>query len=54
MLLSDLQRKDIVNVIDGRNVGNIIDVKVEKIEASSADASNVVTLSDLIPANMCP
>ncbi len=30
MLLSDLQRKDIVNVIDGRNVGNIIDVKVEE------------------------
>jgi len=29
MLLSDLQRKDIVNVIDGRNVGNIIDVKVD-------------------------
>ncbi len=31
MLLSDLQRKDIVNVIDGRNVGNIIDVKVDDI-----------------------
>ncbi|MDE5587083.1 MAG: YlmC/YmxH family sporulation protein [Bacilli bacterium] len=30
MLLSDLQRKDIVNVIDGRNVGNIIDVKVDE------------------------
>ena len=30
MLLSDLQRKDIVNVVDGRNVGNIIDVKVDE------------------------
>ena len=29
MRLSDLQSKDIVNVIDGRNIGNIIDVKVE-------------------------
>ncbi len=30
MLLSDLQRKNIVNVVDGRNVGNIIDVKIEE------------------------
>lgn len=30
MLLSDLQRKDIVNITDGRNVGNIIDVKIEQ------------------------
>ncbi len=28
MRLSDLQTKNIVNVIDGRNVGNIIDVNV--------------------------
>lgn len=29
MRLSDLQSKDIVNTIDGRNIGNIIDVKIE-------------------------
>lgn len=29
MLLSDLQSKDIVNVVDGSNVGNIIDVKID-------------------------
>lgn len=28
MRLSDLQSKNIVNVVDGRNVGNIIDVNV--------------------------
>lgn len=30
MRLSDLQSKEIVNVIDGRNIGNIIDVKVDE------------------------
>lgn len=30
MRLSDLQSKDIVNVIDGRNIGTIIDVKVDE------------------------
>lgn len=30
MRLSDLQNKDIVNTIDGRNVGNIIDVKIDQ------------------------
>lgn len=40
MLLSDLQRKDIVNVIDGRNVGNIIDVKVD--EATGMIASLII------------
>ncbi len=29
MRLSDLQSKDIVNIIDGRNIGNIIDAKVD-------------------------
>jgi len=28
MKLSDLQNKDIVNVIDGKNIGNIIDVNI--------------------------
>lgn len=30
MRLSDLQSKDIVNVIDGKNIGNIIDVKINE------------------------
>ena len=30
MRLSDLQSKNIVNVIDGRNIGNIIDVKINE------------------------
>ncbi len=29
MLLSDLQTKTIVNVTDGKNIGSIIDVKVD-------------------------
>ena len=31
MRLSDLQSKDIVNVIDGKNIGNIIDVKIDEV-----------------------
>ena len=30
MRLSDLQSKDIFNVIDGKNIGNIIDVKIDE------------------------
>lgn len=30
MRLSDLQNKNIVNVIDGKNIGNIIDVKIDE------------------------
>lgn len=30
MRLSDLQNKDIVNVVDGKNIGNIIDVKIDE------------------------
>jgi YlmC/YmxH family sporulation protein len=30
MLLSDLQRKDVINVSDGRKIGNIIDVKIDE------------------------
>ena len=29
MRLSDLQSKDIVNVVDGRNIVNIIDAKID-------------------------
>ena len=32
--LSDLQNKDIVNTMDGRNVGNIIDVKINQISGA--------------------
>lgn len=37
MRLSDLQNKDIVNMTDGRNVGNIIDVKIDE------DTGNIVS-----------
>jgi len=30
MRLSDLQSKDIVNVTDGKNIGNIIDVRIDE------------------------
>ena len=34
MRLSDLQNKYIVNVNDGRNIGNIIDVKIDERNGS--------------------
>ena len=40
MRLSDLQNKYIVNVNDGRNIGNIIDVKID--ENSGAIISLVI------------
>ncbi len=30
MLLSDLQSKEIVNVVDGSNVGTIVDVRIDE------------------------
>ncbi len=30
MRLSDLQNKDIVNIMDGKNIGNIIDAKIDE------------------------
>lgn len=36
MRLSDLQNKDVISVIDGKKIGNIIDIKIEdsgRIEA---------------------
>lgn len=30
MLLSDLQNKDIINVFDGKKVGSIIDISLDK------------------------
>ena len=29
MRLSDLQHKDVVNMLDGKKIGNIIDVSIE-------------------------
>ena len=29
MRLSDLQNKDIVNIIDGKKIGNIVDVTID-------------------------
>ena len=40
MRLSDLQNKDIVNISDGRNIGNIIDVKID--EASGNIVSFII------------
>ncbi len=34
MRLSDLQSKDIVNIMDGKNIGNIIDVKINEENGS--------------------
>ena len=34
MKLSDLQNKDIVNVNDGRNIGSIIDVKIDEVSGN--------------------
>lgn len=34
MRLSDLQSKDIVNIVDGRNIGNIIDAKIDEKSGS--------------------
>ena len=34
MRLSDLQNKSIVSVTDGRNIGNIIDVKIDEVTGS--------------------
>lgn len=34
MRLSDLQNKDIVNVNDGKNIGSIIDVKINEENGS--------------------
>ncbi len=34
MRLSDLQNKNIVNIVDGKNIGNIIDVHINEINGS--------------------
>ncbi len=34
MRLSDLQNKNVVNINDGRNIGNIVDVKIDQEKGS--------------------
>lgn len=34
MRLSDLQNKDIVNIIDGKNIGHIVDAKIDGINGA--------------------
>ena len=34
MLLSELQNKTLINILDGKNVGNIIDVKIDSEKGS--------------------
>ena len=34
MKLSDLQNKDIVNVNDGKNIGSIIDVRIDEVSGN--------------------
>ncbi|HHX16786.1 MAG TPA: YlmC/YmxH family sporulation protein [Mollicutes bacterium] len=40
MRLSDLQSKDVISIVEGKKIGNIIDVKIE--EASGQIAALVV------------
>ena len=30
MLLSDLQNKTLINIMDGKNIGNIVDIKMDE------------------------
>ena len=42
MRLSDLQNKDVVNIVDGRKIGNIIDINISlegKMEGSIVEKS---------------
>lgn len=36
MRLSDLQRKDVVNIVDGTKIGNIIDITINDAGAMSS------------------
>ena len=38
MLLSELQNKTLINVNDGRNIGNIVDIKMDE------ETGNVIAL----------
>ena len=38
MLLSELQNKTLINMIDGKNIGNIVDVKIEE------ETGNIISL----------
>ena len=38
MLLSELQNKTLINMIDGRNIGNIVDIKMDE------ETGNIISL----------
>ena len=38
MLLSELQNKTLINMIDGRNIGNIVDIKMDE------ESGNIISL----------
>lgn len=46
MRLSDLQSKDVISIIDGKKIGNIIDIKIEedsgKIEALVVEPTHFI------------
>lgn len=38
MLLSELQNKTLINIIDGKNIGNIVDIKIDE------ETGNIISL----------
>lgn len=46
MRLSDLQSKDVINITDGKKIGNIIDIKIEeatgRIESLVVEPNRVI------------
>lgn len=38
MLLSELQNKTLINMIDGKNIGNIVDIKIDE------ETGNIISL----------
>ena len=38
MLLSELQNKNLINVIDGKNIGNIVDIEID------SETGNIISL----------
>ena len=38
MLLSELQNKNLINVIDGKNIGNIVDIEID------GETGNIISL----------
>lgn len=38
MLLSELQNKTLINIIDGKNIGNIVDIEID------SETGNIISL----------